>query len=242
MLTTGYDVFLQSLLDNVENTDVMLNQTIVDIDKDADAKEEYHVINDQKEVFSGFNEVVLALPMQHLQKFRYPYINDLVAPIRSDRHNYVLTSFCNLESDTLKYLEKGIYLDYNNPHKIGTNKVKKDGSKYGLFKCFHADTMFQSLTMVNDIDIEKIDETFIHNKWYQAMTEFKFDLSPSQVKPYGWRVVKWNSPFVQVGDFDKIEKLHKEQGKRGIWFGGEIMSGPGVPVILKYIEGLFSNG
>ncbi|TQV70158.1 hypothetical protein FKG94_21800 [Exilibacterium tricleocarpae] len=241
MLTTGYDIFLQSLLDNVENADIMLNQTIVDIDKDADAKEQYHVINDKNEVFSGFNEVVLALPMQQLKKFRYHYINDLVAPIRSERHNYVLTSFCNLESEKLKYLEKGIYLDYNNPHKIGTSKVKKDGSKYGLFKCFHADTMFQSLTMVNDIDREKIDETFIHDKWYQATTEFKFDISPSQVKPYGWRVVKWNSPFVQVGDFDKIEKLHRAQGKQGIWFGGEIMSGPGVPITLKYIEDLFRN-
>lgn len=244
MLTTGYDRFIQSLLDGVENVTIRLNHKIVDMDKVAStvdsSQNKYILSNRDNDTFSDFDEVVFAIPMAQLKKFKYPYLKQFVDPIKAEKHNYVLTSFCNVESKQLKYLEKGIYLDYNNPHNIGAPDANKDGSSYGLFKQFNADTMFQSLSMVNNIDRNDIDEHFIHNKWLKSMKEFGFNVESNQIKPYGWKVIEWNIPFAQVGDFKHFEKMQKAQGKEGIWFGGEIMCGPGIPIILKFIENLFS--
>ncbi len=240
MLTTGYDRFLQALPTDRKNIQIRCNQEIINIHETVEnSKKTFSVINNMGESFSDYDEIVLALPMHQIQKIKYPYVQHLVKDIHTQRYNYVLSSFCKLETRELKYLKKGIYLDYQNPHHIGLNSVKKNGSLYGAFKHFYADTMFQSLTFVNDLDPESIDENFVHEKWCQLMKELKFEVSRKNVQPYSWKVTKWHSPFIQKGDFDHYEKLQNEQGKEGVWFGGEMMTGPGIPIIIKNVESLF---
>ncbi|MEM9339802.1 MAG: FAD-dependent oxidoreductase, partial [Bacteroidota bacterium] len=240
MLTSGYDRFFQRINEDKENVSVSLNQQIVDLDRSETADSgKYTLISSDGTTFDGFDQVVLAIPMKQIKKIKYDYIQQLTKSIGIGAPNFVLTSFCNLDTSYLTHLPKGIYLDDNNPYKVGMPDAKRDGSLYGLYKHFYADSMFQSLTMVNDIDPESIDESFIHDKWHQALKAFGFDVKPTDVKPYSWHVVKWECPFPRTHDFAHFEKLEAEQGKKGIWFGGEMLSGSGIPVILRYVESLF---